>query len=67
VFGSEAGLHWATLAERLAERWPDRWTGATADSVSAELRALGVPSVQVNRGGRNLQGCRRAALEALQP
>ncbi len=67
VFHGEGGLQWAMLAERLAARWPDRYTGATAESVSAELRARGVPSVQVNRGGRNLQGCRRAALESLQP
>jgi len=66
VFGGDTGLHWATLAERLAARWPDRWGGASAEAVSAELRALGVRSVQVNRGGQNLQGCRRDALEALQ-
>jgi S-DNA-T family DNA segregation ATPase FtsK/SpoIIIE len=67
VLGGDASIHWAMLAERLAARWPDRYTGATAESVSAELRVLGVPSVQVNRGGRNLQGCRRDAIEALQP
>ena len=65
VFNSEAGLHWGTLAERLAQRWPDRWAGATAESVSAELRALGVPSVQVKMNGENLKGCRREALEGL--
>jgi S-DNA-T family DNA segregation ATPase FtsK/SpoIIIE len=61
----EAGLHWGVLAERLAARWPDRWAGATAESVSAELRALGVPSVQVKMGGENLKGVRREALEGL--
>jgi S-DNA-T family DNA segregation ATPase FtsK/SpoIIIE len=67
VFGGDTGLHWGTIAERLAARWPDRWDGASAEAVSAELRALGVRSVQVNRGGQNLQGCRRDALETLQP
>jgi S-DNA-T family DNA segregation ATPase FtsK/SpoIIIE len=65
VFNGETGLHWGVLAERLVARWPDRWAGATAESVSAELRALGVPSVQVKMGGENLKGCRREALEGL--
>jgi S-DNA-T family DNA segregation ATPase FtsK/SpoIIIE len=67
VFGDDPALHWATLAGRLASRWPDRWADVTGDAISAQLRALGVRSVQVNRGGQNLQGCRRAALHALQP
>jgi hypothetical protein len=53
------------LAERLAARWPDRWADLTGDAISAQLRALGVRSVQVKMAGQNLQGCRRAALEAL--
>jgi S-DNA-T family DNA segregation ATPase FtsK/SpoIIIE len=65
VLGGDTALQWGTLAERLAQRWPDRWAGATAESVSAELRALKVPSVQVYRDGANRQGCRREALEAL--
>jgi S-DNA-T family DNA segregation ATPase FtsK/SpoIIIE len=65
VFNGETALQWGTVAERLVARWPDRWAGATAESVSAELRALGVPSVQVYRDGANRQGCRREAVEAL--
>jgi DNA segregation ATPase FtsK/SpoIIIE, S-DNA-T family len=65
VFGGEAGMHWGLLAERLASRWPDRYAGATAESVSAELRALGVPSAQVYRNGQNRQGCKFADLQAL--
>ena len=64
-FGDDAGLHWAVLAERLAQRWPDRWAGLTGDAISAQLRALGVRSVQVKMTGQNLQGCRRRALETL--
>ena len=44
VFGPDAGLHWAEAADRLAQQFPSRWTGATADSVSAEARALGIAS-----------------------
>lgn len=66
VFGTDTGLHWTVLAGRLAQRWPDRWAGVTGDALSAQMRPLGVRSVQVNRGGQNLQGCRRATLEALQ-
>ena len=32
-----AGLHWQALADRLAERFPERWAGASGDAVSAEL------------------------------
>jgi S-DNA-T family DNA segregation ATPase FtsK/SpoIIIE len=65
VFEGDAGLHWPELAERLVRRYPGRWAGATGDAVSAQLRALGVPSVQVKQDGINRQGCRRADLEAL--
>ncbi|MEP7024181.1 MAG: hypothetical protein ABJB47_10345 [Actinomycetota bacterium] len=43
VFGSETGLHWGTLAERLARGFPDRWADATAEVVSAECRAAASP------------------------
>jgi len=64
VFGADPGLHWGVLAERLAARFPDRWNDATADAMSAQCRDLGVPSVGVKMAGRNLQGCRRADVEA---
>jgi len=60
VFAGEPGLHWTVLAGRLAERFPDRWAGATGDAVSAQCRGLGVPSVGVKVAGKNLQGCRLA-------
>jgi DNA segregation ATPase FtsK/SpoIIIE, S-DNA-T family len=65
MFNGETGLHWGVLAERLVHRWPDRYAGATAESVSAELRALGVPSVQVKLNGENLKGCRRRDVEGI--
>jgi len=63
VFAGEPGLHWEAAAGRLARRFPDRWAGATADAVSAQCRALGVPSVDVKMAGANLKGCRRADVE----
>lgn len=64
VFGTDTGLHWAELAGRLERRFPDRWQDVTGDAVSAQCRALGVPSVDVKRSGLTLKGCRRADLEA---
>jgi S-DNA-T family DNA segregation ATPase FtsK/SpoIIIE len=63
VFGGEAGLQWAELAERLAERWPGRWADLTAEAASAALRGKGVPSVDVKRSGMVAKGCRRVAVE----
>jgi DNA segregation ATPase FtsK/SpoIIIE, S-DNA-T family len=65
VFGADAGLQWADLAARLASRFPARWDGATADAISAECRAAGVPSVNVRGSGGQAKGCRRADAEAL--
>jgi DNA segregation ATPase FtsK/SpoIIIE, S-DNA-T family len=64
VFGSDAGLQWGELAARLASRFPQRWEGATADAVSAECRAAGVPSVDVKSGGKALKGCRKTDAQA---
>jgi DNA segregation ATPase FtsK/SpoIIIE, S-DNA-T family len=64
VFGSDDGLQWGDLAARLASRFPQRWDGATADAISAELRATGVASVNVRGSGGQAKGCRREAVEA---
>jgi len=63
VLGERPALHWQTIAEKLAQRFPDRWEGVTAESVSAECRGLGIPSVDVKYLGRTLMGCRREHLE----
>jgi S-DNA-T family DNA segregation ATPase FtsK/SpoIIIE len=63
VFGDAPGLHWDELADRLANRWPDRWADVTGDSISAQLRSKGVPSVMVSVGGAKARGCRRVAVE----
>jgi DNA segregation ATPase FtsK/SpoIIIE, S-DNA-T family len=65
VFGGDAGLQWGDLAARLASRFPARWEGVTADSISAECRARDVRSVDVKSGGKALKGCRRADVETL--
>lgn len=64
VFGDEDALQWGELAERLSERFGDRWAGVTADAVSAQVRDLGVPASQVKRSGVNKQGCKRAEVRA---
>jgi DNA segregation ATPase FtsK/SpoIIIE, S-DNA-T family len=63
VFRGDPGLHWGEAAARLAAAFPGRWDGATADALSAEVRARGVPSVPVKTGGEVARGCRRADVE----
>ena len=64
AFGTDAGLHWEVLAARLADRFPDRWTGTTADAISAQVRGFGVGGRLVNDHGTRRQGCRRIDVEA---
>jgi hypothetical protein len=52
-------------AARLASRFPGRWEGVTADSISAERRARDVPSVDVKADGVVRKGCRRGDVEPL--
>jgi len=54
----------AGTSARLAAKFPDRWDGASAESVSADCRAAGVPSVDVKQFGRVLKGCRRSDVAA---
>ncbi len=61
--GGESGLSWAQIAARLAERIPEHYAEITGDAISAQLRDLGVPSVNVKRDGQVLKGAKRAAIE----
>ncbi|GAA0720692.1 cell division protein FtsK [Dactylosporangium roseum] len=61
---NEPGLHWSTIAERLAERLPEHYDGITAEAISATVRGLGVQSVGVKVRGVNNQGCRLERLSA---
>ena len=63
ALGAATGLHWQPLADRLAERFPERWADATGDAVRAELGARGVPSVVVVMDGQRARGCRAADVE----
>jgi S-DNA-T family DNA segregation ATPase FtsK/SpoIIIE len=63
VFGTDTGLQWQILAARLAAQIPDRWADTSPESVSAEVRTAGVPSVDVKAFGKALKGCRRADVE----
>lgn len=61
VFGDDDRLQWGELAERLHDRYPERWEGVSADAVSAELRSpkFGIKPCQAKRDGVNRNGCRR--------
>lgn len=59
-----SGVQWQTLADLLSDISPELYGDMTADSVSALMRALGVPSEDVKAEGRNLKGCKRSSVEA---
>jgi S-DNA-T family DNA segregation ATPase FtsK/SpoIIIE len=63
VLGEAPAAHWDDLAQRMAERWPDRWADLTHTALSAQCRALGVASVTVSVGGSKDKGCRKVAVE----
>lgn len=65
VLGDQAALHWETIAQLLAAQFPERHGSCTAESVSAQCRAAGVPSVDVKHQGRSRMGCRREHIEAV--
>ncbi|MFC0533951.1 cell division protein FtsK [Phytohabitans kaempferiae] len=59
----ERGLHWQHIAARLAERFPEHYADITPDAISAQLRALRVPSVNVKVAGETLKGARLDAID----
>ncbi|WP_433057064.1 cell division protein FtsK [Dactylosporangium sp. CS-033363] len=61
---SERGLQWEDIAERLASRMPEHYADITAESISAQVRAFGVPSVDVKRNGKALKGAKADAIDA---
>jgi len=56
VFNGASRLPWQILAGRLVEHAPEHYGDITADAISAQLRALGVPSVNVKWDGQVLKG-----------
>lgn len=67
VLGADTAAHWEAIAGRLAEQMPEQYDGTTPDAISAQARALKVPSRDVKRDGVNRKGCRaddiRAAID----
>jgi DNA segregation ATPase FtsK/SpoIIIE, S-DNA-T family len=59
----DRGLHWQTLAERLADQLPEAYPDVTADAISAWLRSRGIDSVDVKFAGASRMGCRREQLQ----
>jgi S-DNA-T family DNA segregation ATPase FtsK/SpoIIIE len=57
-------LHWATLAQLLADEHPESYADLTPEVLSAMLRDAGVPSEDVKTDGVNRKGAKRAAIEA---
>ncbi len=51
VMGPDGRAHWDTLAGRLSNQMAEQYDGTTPDAISAQARALGVPSVNVKRDG----------------
>jgi S-DNA-T family DNA segregation ATPase FtsK/SpoIIIE len=58
VFNGDARQQWQTIAVRLAERMPEQYADTTPEAISAQLRALGVPSIDVKRDGAVLKGAK---------
>ncbi|WP_045742286.1 cell division protein FtsK [Actinoplanes rectilineatus] len=65
VFEGEPGLHWKVIAERLGGALPEPYGSGTDESISAQARALGVPSVSINMRGAVGRGARRSDLEQI--
>jgi hypothetical protein len=64
VFGTSGRLPWQILAGRLVEHAPEHYADLTAEAISAQLRALGVPSVNVKWDGAVLKGAKANDLRA---
>lgn len=59
------GTHWHQLALLLRKQMPEHYPDATAESVSARLRSLGVPSENVKAAGTVRKGCRLDQVRAV--
>ena len=58
VFGTSRTLPWQILAGRMVEAAPEHYGDLTADAISAQLRALGVSSINVKWDGSVLKGAK---------
>ena len=60
----ENGLQWEDIAARLAGRLAEHYADVTAESISAQVRAFGVRSVDVKRAGKALKGAKADDIDA---
>lgn len=63
----EKAASWQQIAARLAEQLPAHYADLTAEAISAQLRSLGIPSVNIKQrggGGQVLKGAKTADVEA---
>jgi S-DNA-T family DNA segregation ATPase FtsK/SpoIIIE len=60
AFGADARLPWQILAARMAESMSEHYADLTAEAISAQLRGLGVPSVNLKWDGQVLKGAKAA-------
>jgi hypothetical protein len=60
----ETGTTWDRLAAALAEQIPEHYADITGAAISAQLRDLGVRSVNIKKDGQVLKGARTADLDA---
>ncbi|QNE19690.1 cell division protein FtsK [Kribbella qitaiheensis] len=58
VLGADTAAHWEAIAGRLADQMPEQYDGTTAEAISAQARALRVPSVNIKRDGATRKGAR---------
>jgi hypothetical protein len=58
VLGADTAAHWEAIAGRLADQMPEQYDGTTAEAISAQARALHVPSVNIKRDGATRKGAR---------
>jgi len=64
IHAGEVGLSWNRLAARLAEQMPEHYADTTSETISAQLRALNVRSVNVKDSGQVLKGAKTADIDA---
>jgi len=64
VFGASGRLPWQILAGRMVEAASEHYGDLTADAISAQLRALGVSSVNVKWDGSVLKGAKVDDIQA---
>jgi hypothetical protein len=48
IFAGEKGLHWETIAQRLAEQFPQVYSEATGDMIREAIKPFGVTAVDMN-------------------